>query len=166
VENQVDGQKGEMETPAKIREAMKTQMNETLTKNNIKLSPDFRRVFEKETTDRVGLVSKSGGPVTKEAVARGVQTAFTEALRKTGAVLSAPQKEVILRELRNKASSVSIAKEAVPWAIEANIRTADVKEVSSGTSVVRLKVTFKEEGLEWATQASDSGGVTRTLQPE
>jgi hypothetical protein len=48
----------------------------------------------------------------------------------------------------------------------ANIKTADVKEQASSTSVVRLKITLKEEGLEWATKASEAGGVVRTLQPE
>lgn len=45
------------------------------------------------------------------------------------------------------------------------VETAEVKELASGTSVVRLKITLRE-GLEWAVRASDSGGVLRTLQVE
>ena len=102
----------------------------------------------------------------KEAVVRTVQSTITNALAKSKIALTTLQKDDLAKALRDKISAISVVKEQTSSSIVANIRTADVKEQTSTTSVVRLKITLKEEGLEWATQASESGGVIRTLQPE
>ena len=95
---------------------------------------------------------------------RDSQSATT--LSKSRTHLNDEHKETIARDLRAKVSTVGIAKESIPPSIVANIRTSDVKEQSTSTSVVRLKITLKEEGLEWSTQVGTSGGVVHTLQPE
>jgi hypothetical protein len=105
-------------------------------------------------------------PIMGESIARCVQAAFATTLSKSRTHLNDEHKETIAQDLRAKVSTVGIAKESIPPSIMANIRTSDVKEQSTPTSVVRLKITLKEEGLEWSTQVSTSGGVVHTLQPE
>ncbi|MFA7059343.1 MAG: hypothetical protein WC156_00830 [Pedobacter sp.] len=166
IDNDLEGEKGAMEEPAKIASALDSQLESTLTKNNIKPSPIFRKTFAEEVNTRLVMLKQTRAPVMEETIARCVQDAFTATLKKTKTSLTDKHKETIARDLRAKASTVGIAKESVPPSIVANIKTSDVKEQSSTTSVVRLKITLKEEGLEWATQASESGGVKHTLQVE
>ncbi|TAN62746.1 amidase [bacterium] len=166
IENHVEGESGEMEYPAKIADAVATQLKTTLSKNNIKINPAFHKKFLEAVTSQLESAKQTGVPIMKETVARSVQSAFSSTLTKTNTTLTATAKEVIAKDLRAKVSTVSFAKKPVTSSIVANIKTADVKEQASNTSVVRLKITLKEEGLEWATQSSESGGVVRTLQPE
>ena len=166
IEDYVGGKAGEMKEPAKIAAVANLQLRSTLSKNNIKLNAAFHQAFAREVKSQLAMVKQSGQPIMEEAVARSVQDAFADALTKTKTIMTASEKESIARDLRTKVSTVSIAKEPVASSIVANIKTADVKEQASNTNVVRLKITLKEEGLEWAIQASESGGVVRTLQPE
>ena len=166
IEDQVNGQTGEMADPEKIAAAVDAQLKTTLTTHNIRISPAFHAAFVTEVKNRLELVQQSATPVMNETVARTVQAAFAATVAKMKTSLNATHKEAIAKDLRAKVATASISREPVAANILANIRTADVKEQSSNTSVVRLKITLKEEGLEWGVQTNESGGVIRTLQPE
>jgi hypothetical protein len=166
IEISLEGQSGEMADPTKIADAAEAQLKTTLSKENIKINPAFHEAFLNEVKNRLELVKQTQAPIMKETVARSVQDAFAATAAKMKTSLTPTHKEAIARDLRAKVSTVSIVKEPVSSSIVANIKTADVKEKASTTSVVRLKITLKEEGLEWATKASEAGGVERTLQPE
>ncbi|MFZ4856838.1 MAG: amidase [Desulfuromonadaceae bacterium] len=166
IDSDVAGETGEMAEPAKIASALDAQLESTLLRHNIKPNPIFRKAFAVEVKNRLDSLVESRTPIMGETIARSVQTAFAATLSKTRTHLNEAHKETIARDLRDKVSAVGIAKESVPPSIVANIRTSDVKEQSTSTSVVRLKITLKEEGLEWSTQVSTSGGVVHTLQPE
>ncbi|MCZ7401525.1 MAG: hypothetical protein O8C61_04815 [Candidatus Methanoperedens sp.] len=166
IEISLEGQSGEMADPTIIADAAESQLKATLSKENIKINPAFHETFLNEVKNRLDLVKQTQAPIMKETVARSVQDAFAATVAKMKTSLTPLHKEAIARDLRARVSTVGIAKEPVPSSIVANIKTADVKEQASNTTVVRLKITLKEEGLEWATQSSESGGVVRTLQPE
>lgn len=166
VEDQVEGEAGKLANTAKIAAAAQAQLKSTLDRHNITVEPATQRTFISEVKKRLAVVKRTDAPVTKETVVRSVQSAFADALAKSKTTLTASEKDIIARELRASIGAVSIAKEPVASRIEANIKTAEVKERATPTTVVRLKITLKEEGLEWATQSSEYGGVVRTLQPE
>ena len=166
IDNDLEGEKGKMAEPETLASSLVAQLDATLSRNNIKPNPLFRKTFAEEVNTRLSQLKQTGAPILKEAIARCVQDAFTATLNKSKTSFTEKHKQVIARDLRVKASSAGIAKESVAPSIVANIRTADVKEQSSATSAVRLKITLKEEGLEWVTQAGDAGGVKNTLQPE
>jgi hypothetical protein len=109
---------------------------------------------------------ESNTPIVKETISRGVQVAFSDAMKRTNTVFTPEQEKIISRDLRNAAIKSGFSKSPVSSGIIGNIRTADVKEKSTPASVARIKVTLKEEGLEWSTQAAENGGINRTLQPE
>lgn len=166
IENNLGGSAGEMADPAKIAASLDKQLQSTLTNHNVKPSPIFRKTFTEEVNARLAELKQTRTPIMAETVARCVQSAFTTTLGKTRTRLSEEHQLAIAKDLRSTAVAVGIARETIPPAIEANIRTADVKEQTTGTSVVRLKITLKEEGLEWGTEAGEAGGVKHTLQPE
>lgn len=160
------GTEGQMQSPAKIAAAANAQLTATLTRNKMKLSPAFHKEFIHEVTNQLKAVQESGRPTMEEAVARTVQNAFANTLARTRAGMTAPERETIAKDLRNEASRIAIVSEPVAPSVGANVKTADVKEQSSPATAVRITITLKEEGLEWAVQSSDTGGVIRTLQPE
>lgn len=166
IEDQVNGETGEMADPDKIAAAADAQLKTTMAAHNIRINPAFHATFATEVRSRLELIKQSATPVMNETVARTVQAAFAATVSRMKTSLNSTHKEAIAKALRAGLVTASIAKEPVAASIGANIRTADVKEQSSSTSVVRLKITLKEEGLEWGIQANDSGGVTHTLQPE
>lgn len=166
IEDDVAGAQAQMADHAVITAAADAQLKATLSRNDIKINPAFHRVFILEMKHQLDAIKQSGASITQETIARGADNAFADALAKTKITLSGAVKEAAAMDLRNKVSAVGLGKEALTPSILANIKTADVKERASDANVVRLKITLKEEGLEWATQSSESGGVIRTLQPE
>ncbi len=166
IEGDVAGQNGVMEEPSKIATAAEAQLKSTISKYNIKIGPDFQKEFVNQIKSQLVSVQQSNTPIMKETIVRSVQDAFTNTLTKTKTTLTPSEQQNIAQDLRSKISAVGITKEPITPSIIANIKTADVKERASDTNVVRLKITLKEEGLEWAIHAGESGGVIRTLQPE
>lgn len=166
IDGYTSGTEGQMESPAKIAAASNAQLTATLARNKMKLSPSFHKEFIREVTNQLKAVQQSGRPTMEEAVARTVQNAFADTLAKSKAGVTGSEREIIAKDLRNEASRIAIVSEPVAPGIGANVKTADVKEQSSAATAVRLTITLKEEGLEWAVQSSATGGVIRTLQPE
>lgn len=166
IEDQVAGKSGEIGKLSDIASAAQSQLKATLKKNNIEIDSAFHDAFANSVKSELEFMSKSGAPALKETVARALDNALANSLSKTGASLPASARTTIAGDLRASVTAASIAKDSVSPSIVANIRTADVKERATSTSVVRLKITLKEEGLEWTTQASESGGVVQSLQPE
>ena len=59
IDNDLEGEKGAMEEPAKIASALDSQLESTLTKNNIKPSPIFRKTFAEEVNTRLVMLKQS-----------------------------------------------------------------------------------------------------------
>lgn len=167
IEDHREGTDAVMEAPAKVAAAVNAELKTILSKNKKKVvTQNVHKAFVANVTKRLRLLRESNAPVTKEAIIRHVQNAFAETIKTTDTNLTSAEKDAILKELRTQTLKIDIIKEALASSIVANIKTADVKERASSTNVVRLKMTLKEEGLEWSTQSGESGGVVRSLQPE
>jgi hypothetical protein len=166
VENQEEGQSATMNDPGVIAKATNERVSKALADNNIKLPAAFQKAFTEQTTARLGQLQKSNSALSQELVSRTVQDAFAETLRKTEIKLGPTEREMVVNGIRTEAGLQAISKPGLPSRILTNIRTADIKDKTSPTSVVRLKITLSEEGVEWATQASVDGGTVRTLVPE
>ncbi|MGB4660318.1 MAG: hypothetical protein WBI07_14160, partial [Mobilitalea sp.] len=63
-------------------------------------------------------------------------------------------------------SKMCVVKEVITPKLMTTVNTSAVKENASSSTVVRLKITLKEEGLEWSTQSNEAGGTINTLQVE
>lgn len=166
IENHSEGEKGEIEESDNIKNAITERLKQTIETNKIKTNPTFDRLLMANIDSVLAEVKKSNTPIVAETISRGVQNAFSDAVKKSAIKLSVEEEKVIASSLRTVISKTSFVKRPVNSGIISNIRTADVKEKSNPASVARIKITLKEEGLEWATQSSESGGVSRTLQPE
>jgi hypothetical protein len=166
IDDHVAGEIGEMEDPAKIAGEVGDHLKSLFSEKNVKVEANLHSSFITELKKQLALVKRSKAPISREIISRSIQSAFVSAVSKTKTVLTPSEHETIETSLRNKVSTMSVAKESTTPSIVANVKTAEVKEQASPTNVVRLKITLKEEGLEWATQVSETGGVIRNLQPE
>jgi hypothetical protein len=166
IDGYTTGLDSRIQTPAKIAAAANARLTATLAKNKVRLSASFHKEFIHAVKDQLTAMQQAGKPMMEEAVARTVQSAFADTLARNRADVSGLDKNTIANDLRSEVSRVAVVSEPVAPGVTANILTADVKERSSAATAVRLKITLKEEGLEWAVRSSDTGGVLRTLQPE
>lgn len=166
IENHVEGEEAEAAKPEKITEAVLTQLETTLAEHHIKAGAELQAAFKEELHAQLVASRKLPGVVTREKHIQIVQSALDKALKRSNTHLSAEHKNVIHKDLRAVVAAVSVTKETVTPSIVANIKTADVKEKASNATIVRVRITMKEEGLEWATQTSETGGIVRTLTPE
>ena len=160
------GSEGRIQSPAKIAAAANARLTATLARNKVKLSASFHKEFIHEIKDQLTAIQQSGKPMMEEAVARTVQNAFANTMARNPSTKTGLDRNTIANDLRGEVSRVAVLSEPVAPGVTANITTADVKEQSSAATAVRLRLTLKEEGLEWAVQSSENGGVVRTLQPE
>lgn len=161
-----DGNVSKLKDASKIKAAVLLQINETATTNRIKLSSQFNQVFKKKVGEKLTVIHNQDSSVTKEIISREIQRAFTETLTETRTKLTREQKLIIAKNLRTVASNSEFIKKSISTSILGNVRTSDVKEMATPNTVARIKITLREEGLEWLTQASDDGGEKHTLQPE
>lgn len=166
IENHEEGTDGQFNEPTRVVEATSNRLKNTLANSNIKLSANFQKAFADNAKLRLAEVQKSNGVVSREVVSRTMQDAFVDTLKKTNTDISAQDKLALVRDIRSEAGLAAVAKPSIPARILTNVRTADVKDKTTGNSVVRLKITLSEEGVEWVSQTNESGGVNRTLSPE
>jgi hypothetical protein len=166
VENQEEGQSATLNDPGVIAKATNERVSKALANNNIKLPAAFQKTFTEQATAKLGELKKSNAALSEELVSRTVQEVFSDTLRKTEIKLGPAERELVVNGIRTESGLQAISKPGLPSRILTNIRTADVKDKTNPMSVVRLKITLSEEGVEWATQASADGSTVRTLVPE
>lgn len=166
IEGSEPGEEAKLADKQTIINDAREQVKATAAKEGIELNPQFDSAFEASMTKSIADIGGDKTPVFRESVSRAADKALVDAQVATKADLSEQQKRVLAKDLRTTSFKSSISREAIAPTILSNIKTADVKEGASKENVVRLKVTFKEEGLEWAVSSSDSGGTSQTLQPE
>lgn len=109
----------------------------------------------------------TAGSLPKEAVLRAVENATSNTLRATEGVTLTPQvlKQVI-GDVRLRVGNMAEVKPGRPPTLRATLMTSEVKEKATPQSVVRLRLTLREEGLEWSATSKVDGTAARTLTPE
>lgn len=168
IEDYVGGDAGEMKSPENIADIAQSLLKEILSAStgDIKIDSECHQIFIDELKKELAVIKQSNIPVMRETVARCVQVAISNTFSIKRIDLTPLQRDKIVKDLRDKIAKESIIKDPTPPGVMINIKTAYIKEQASATSVTRLKITLKEEGLEWSVQASETGGIVRTLQPE
>lgn len=166
IESEMSGSESEMKDPSTIANSAFEILKSSLDKYKIKTSSAFRRKFMAVASQNLTARKRSGVNIMPESIARTIQEAFAEAVAEERITLSAENKAEIAHLLRTNVSKIGISKDAVASSIKTNILTTEIKDKSSSNTVMRMKITLKEEGLEWITRKNESGDIERSLQPE
>lgn len=153
----------EMESPTEIHRALNAQLKQTLDDENVlSKTQTFMSNFDKEAIralkevaekDRQGVVKFS-----REMVVRSLDQALQTALKKSNAdkELTADQKNRIRSQMRHRVSDVSLKSVSMPSSLTTTVTSDAVKENANAISSTRLKITLREEGLEWTQDTEKS----------
>ncbi|MAD45659.1 MAG: amidase [Oceanospirillaceae bacterium] len=173
IDDHADATRAQLDTPGNIHKALMQQLNSTLDDEDILSSTKtFQSQFNKDAKKAIERVyeqqKSTSGKITREAMVRAVDDALQSSLKKSsaGEEIAAVKKTALTEALRHRVSSVALKSPSIPASLKASALTSDVKEKSTPESSVRLSITLREEGLEWATSESGKGGKRSHLLPE
>lgn len=166
IENAINGEDGEIADYTQIVKLSEAVFNSKMTDKNDRNAAAFRKTYTAEIKKQMESLKSANTPVMRETVVRNVQDTFIAALSKSKIEIPEAEKEEIIKLLRNEVSKMCVVKEVITPKLMTTVNTSAVKENASSSTVVRLKITLKEEGLEWSTQSNEAGGTINTLQVE
>ncbi len=153
----------EMESPTVIHKALVNQLNKTLDDENIlSRTHTFQSNFDKEALRALKEVAekdrKGSVKLSREMVIRALDKSLLVAMKKSSAdkELTPDQKNTIRSQIRHRVGEVSLKNISQPNSLGITATTDSVKENSTSISSTRLRITLREEGLEWATDRSTS----------
>ena len=168
IEAQNEGEADQMADSEAIQNAVSSELKASLSREGLSLSEEeintFQTVFGQQL-NKVAVPSVYRSP--REAVIRAAEDAFSATIREKivkDATLAASSR--VVSNLRFSASGSALEKVGRSPRIDASMLTAEVKDKSSQANVARLKLTLKEEGLEWTVGENDDGTLSRKLTPE
>ncbi|WP_158972779.1 amidase [Paraglaciecola sp. L3A3] len=171
-EQHIPAKDAELDTPSNIHKALMEQFKQSLDDEDIlSKTKSFQASFDKESKlalDKISEMQRSGNTrVTREALLRSIDDAFAKSLKKNTANKEIPfeKTQVVNKSIRHKLSQVALKSNSYPLSLVANATTSSIKESTNPANSVRLQITLREEGLEWATSSQD-GKIKNRLQPE
>ncbi len=171
IEAHEEGEPNVMQEDAVIRKAVSEELRMVLERDRIHFTQAMVQRFEQEVKVELDTL-KAGGEFERgyprELAARAVDKALSRAMAEAGPQRSITQAQLraLSSALRLKASNVALKREGVPAKITASIISSEIKEKATANNVVRLKVSMKEEGLEWTIGQNEDGTVSQKLTPE
>lgn len=145
-----------------------TELTKAAEKEGVQLSSTDTAKFEALLKDRLSKITANTAIRSpRESVIRTAEEAFVSALRdqvvdKVG--IEAARR--VATDIRHGAASVAIERIGRAPALKTSVITTEVKDKATETTVSRIKLTLKEEGLEWSIGENDDGTITRKLTPE
>lgn len=168
IESEQAGSDAVMEKPAKISRELEKTFAESATRNGVTLTPEMKKSFATAVSATVGGVGGiSRDASIKETLSRGVDIAVKDTLKAVeGQRIDPVAMKKISADLRRKAADVAVITPARPSGINAVIATAEVKEKSAPGNVTRLRLSLREEGVEWSIVTDEDGATAHRLSPE
>jgi hypothetical protein len=154
----------------KIVGVLLEQAGESLARLKLELSRDdqtrLRSILERLVRAAVAGTSPATGY--REAVSRAAQQALLEVLDAGGLRVKFPPAAVreLLSDLQLRALDVAEKTPAEVPRLQASILTAEVKDKADLGNAARIRMTIKEEGLEWTVHEAADGSRVRRLSPE
>lgn len=154
----------------KIVAVLLEQAGESLTRLKLDLSKDdqARLRGNLDRLVRAAVSSTSAATGYREAVSRAAQQALLDVLDAGGLRVKFSPAAVrdLLADLQLRALDVAEKTPAEPPRLQASILTAEVKDKADLGNAARIRMTLKEEGLEWTVHEAADGSHVRRLSPE
>lgn len=171
IDSYASGEPGALPPADDMRAKARELMTSIAQEQGVALPAMFLDRFDRELRIemvRWGLPEGRGGlSYSREALARALDGSFLRAVKQDEVKrFNRDQESHTRAELRRRLGSLLPAPDAKPPAFDVTVLTSDVKERADPRNVMRLRLTLREEGLEWTTVESPDGTVSRTLTPE
>ncbi|MCF6178608.1 MAG: hypothetical protein L3J63_04355 [Geopsychrobacter sp.] len=168
IDAQDEGEADQVAEPKAIGAAVRKELKDSLAREGLSIAGADLKKFDSvlgQQLARIGAPTGYRSP--REAVIRAAEEAFHTTVRSKvvdKSTLAAANR--IVSNLRFSASGSALQKIGRAPQISASILTAEVKDKSSLANVSRMRITLKEEGLEWSIGENDDGTISRKLTPE
>lgn len=172
LESSDPGTPNEIAPPHTIGEAAKRELVASAKRHGIEIPNDVAEALSKRLISSVaelkGPSEASGRFVPREAVARSAEAAVVQTLSEApeSARLGGDKLRAVVADVRQRVFGMAEVKEGKPPRIRATLMTSEVKERADPNTVTRVRLTLREEGLEWTTGRASDGTSTRKLTPE
>ncbi len=152
--------------------AVEEALASSAKRNGLELSRDVAAAASSRLISAIAELkaSSQGAPrfIPREAVARIAETAVVQALSdaREGERIAGDKLRAVVADVRLRVFEVAEVKAGIPPRIRATLMTSEVKERADPSSVTRVKLTLREEGLEWNINVASDGTSKRSLSPE
>lgn len=156
-------------SPQETRSKVQLELQKSVKANGVTLPKTFLDRVDREVQRELNKVQRRKGSrtYTAERTAKAVDRAFLNVVKADSvARFSADQQAAIRADLRAATVATAVKKPGRQPSLAVDVVTADVKDMAAAGNVARLRVTLKEEGLEWTVVEQPDGTVSRTLTPE
>jgi hypothetical protein len=171
IEEYEGGNRAKLANPSGFVTGLYNELKVVAKQKKITIPATVSAAFKRELTLRADKFQSEVG-VGRTASREAVSSMVAESLNKpvleiaTRTPVTAAQKKILYAALQKKALELAQLSEAQAPRLKATILTNEVKERSGPENVTRLKITLREEGLEWTVDTHEDGSVTRRLTPE
>ena len=144
-----------------------TQLLESAETLGVSLPQATRKRFETSLRKVFAEFDLTEERADRESFMRAVDSAFKRSMESEPQDrLDARQRRTILAAIRRKAHSSFVAEPRSPAGVEITVVTEKIKEHADPESITRLRLTLREEGLEWNAADLEDGTTRRFLLPE
>ena len=109
---------------------------------------------------------KEGGAKSRETVARVAMKAVSQTVESISVSGETVDWRRVTQEVGDRARDSALVKDAAPARLQVTMLTQDVKELSTPENVTRIRITIREEGLEWTQVEQPDGTRIGKLIPE
>lgn len=167
------GEDDQPETPAKVRGAVIGELERLKAEGEItELPEEFTRELGAEINEKLKTAHQ---PVTRgrriglrETTSREVENAITKVAKQPEFrnTINKNELRLIVDSLRKKAALSAVKREGAAPALKSTVLTENVKANADPATVTRIRITLREEGLEWNDVQGADGKTRGRLTPE
>jgi len=169
IEDQEQKQPPRFKPRAAVAREVTRVAKEAIKEKGVKISAASMKKFETRISHELeGLTRTSPGrPIpAREQFVKISELAFIDTLRNEKIDMPDNVKREILSSLRRAARENLLDKPGEPPRLKINVLTAEIKDKAAPVQVARIKLTVREEGLEWTTIENEDGSSESRLTPE
>ncbi len=152
-----------------VKDLLTSLKSSSKADRTVKLSKEFLVEYEKtmlKEIERLNKSARTGKLISRESVGRISERTFVLLARKSKLVISPQSSKILKRNLRHAAREAAFDKPAGISKLNVNVMTSEIKDKSSPANAARIKLTLREEGLEWGAIEHDDGTTSNLLTPE
>ncbi len=160
-------EEGQSESPttvkAAVSEALKSAMDELGVTMPRGMSTALNKAFDGRLHGRVPKAVQA-----REVYGAAAEKALLEVVRdqRFGKVFTKTQIDVLQSRLRQRARDSAVKVVPKEGKLQVNVATSAVRNEADPANVTRLRISLREEGLEWALYEREDGSEGQSLTPE
>ncbi|MET1256281.1 hypothetical protein [Aliikangiella maris] len=170
IESHQEKQANELRPKELIVKDLLTSLNESAKQEkDFNPSKAFLNEYQKTMLvelEKLNKFSRAGKLISKETVGRVSERIFIQLVRKNKLKLSVESTRDVQRNLRHDARDAAFERQAGISKLNVNVITSEIKDKSTPANSARIKLTLREEGLEWGVIEHDDGSTSNLLSPE